>query len=84
MMDRRAVMAAMGAAGLALPARAAETGVSGWREAVLITPDAAPWVETLTAVGGWEVAWKGRSDAGQSRLWGLPASARGREVLMRN
>jgi hypothetical protein len=56
----------------------------GWREAVVIVPDPAPWIETLTRVGGWEVVHDGHEDQSLNRFWSLPERTRGRQVLMRN
>lgn len=58
--------------------------IGGWREAVVITPDLEPWIETLVAVGGWEVVHRGRPDGALNLFWGLPASARCEQVLLRN
>ena len=58
--------------------------LGGWREALLVVRDAAPWIETLTSVGGWEVAWRGDPDSGLNLLWSLPATARSQQTLMRN
>jgi catechol 2,3-dioxygenase-like lactoylglutathione lyase family enzyme len=72
-----------------LPAAAigeTQTGplVGGWREAVVIVPALKPWIETLTVVGGWEIAHKGAPDRALNALWSLPAGARTEQVLMRN
>jgi hypothetical protein len=73
---------------LALPsalARAASPSkMSGWREAVLVVPDLAPWIETLTVVGGWECAWRGAVDTTLNAFWSLPPDARTEQALMRN
>jgi hypothetical protein len=77
---------------LALPrtlARAADLAaspakMSGWREAVLVVPDLAPWIETLTVVGGWECAWRGAPDQSLNAFWSLPPGARTEQALMRN
>jgi catechol 2,3-dioxygenase-like lactoylglutathione lyase family enzyme len=58
--------------------------MDGWREAVIIVPDLAPWIETLTRVGGWEVAARSPPDATLNQLWRLPEAARTQQVLMRN
>jgi catechol 2,3-dioxygenase-like lactoylglutathione lyase family enzyme len=58
--------------------------VGGWREAVVIVPDPAPWIETLTAVGGWEIAHRGPPDRALNAFWSLPAGARTEQALMRN
>jgi catechol 2,3-dioxygenase-like lactoylglutathione lyase family enzyme len=58
--------------------------VGGWREAVVIVPDLAPWIETLTVVGGWEIAHRGPPDRALNAFWSLPAGARTEQVLMRN
>jgi catechol 2,3-dioxygenase-like lactoylglutathione lyase family enzyme len=63
---------------------AAQPGLSGWREAVVIVPNLAPWIETLTTVGGWEIADRRAPDPSLNAFWGLPASARCEQVLMRN
>jgi len=73
----------------ALPTRqawaaASNTILGGWREAVLVVPDLAAWIETLTVVGGWEVADRGAPDTSLNGLWGLPPGARTEQVLMRN
>jgi catechol 2,3-dioxygenase-like lactoylglutathione lyase family enzyme len=67
----------------AAPAWAAPL-VTGWREAIIITPDPAPWVETLTQVGGWEVLARAGPDASLNRLWALTGDARSEQVLMHN
>jgi len=72
-----------------LPARRAlaatsATGLGGWREAVLVVPDLSPWIETLTVVGGWEVADRSGPDTSLNALWSLPPGARTEQVLMRN
>jgi catechol 2,3-dioxygenase-like lactoylglutathione lyase family enzyme len=72
-----------------LPARhafaaAGPTGIGGWREAVLIVPDLAVWIDTLTVVGGWEVADRSAPDTSLNALWGLSPGARTEQVLMRN
>jgi catechol 2,3-dioxygenase-like lactoylglutathione lyase family enzyme len=78
---------------LALPALVASSGglkamaansIGGWREAVLIVPQPAPWIEVLTVVGGWEVAWRGAPDKILNALWSLPKDAVTEQVLMRN
>jgi catechol 2,3-dioxygenase-like lactoylglutathione lyase family enzyme len=56
----------------------------GWREAVLIVPALAPWIEVLTTVGGWEVALRSPPDDSLNRLWSLPKGAVTEQVLMRN
>jgi hypothetical protein len=88
--SRRSALAA--ALSLSLPpalARAATIGaspspISGWREAVLVVPDLAPWIETLTVVGGWECAWRGEPDMALNAFWSLPKVARTEQALMRN
>ena len=35
----------------------------GWREAVIVVADFDPWIETLTNVGGWELALTGAADS---------------------
>ncbi len=84
---RRLIAASLALA--TLPARhafaaASPTGIGGWREAVLIVPDLAVWIETLTVVGGWEVAHRGAPDTSLNVLWGLSPGARTEQVLMRN
>jgi catechol 2,3-dioxygenase-like lactoylglutathione lyase family enzyme len=59
-------------------------GVGGWREALVVVSDVAPWIETLTTVGGWEVVHRGAADSALARLWSLPSGARTRQVLMGN
>ena len=59
-------------------------GLDGWREAVVITPDLAPWIETLTVVGGWECALRAPADDSHNAVWGLPSGARVEQALMRN
>ncbi len=85
--NRRGLIAA-GLALTALPGRAsAEAGgpvLAGWREAILVVPDLAAWIETLTVVGGWEVIHRGAPDGSLNALWALPAEARTEQVLMRN
>jgi catechol 2,3-dioxygenase-like lactoylglutathione lyase family enzyme len=58
--------------------------VGGWREAVVIVPSLKPWIETLTVVGGWEIAHRSAPDAALNAFWSLPAGARTEQVLMRN
>jgi len=65
-------------------AAAAPPGLDGWREAVVITPDLGPWIETLTVVGGWECAWRGPADDALNALWALPPGARTEQALMRD
>jgi len=65
-------------------AAASATGVGGWREAVLIVPNLETWIETLTVVGGWEVADRSAPDSSLNALWTLPPGARTEQVLMRN
>jgi catechol 2,3-dioxygenase-like lactoylglutathione lyase family enzyme len=83
------------AAGLALPfAVAAPAGSAapqppagafpGWHEAVVIVPDPAPWIETLTIVGGRDIIHRSAPDQALNRFWSLPAGARTEQVLMRN
>jgi hypothetical protein len=55
----------------------------GWREAVLIVPSLAPWIEILTNVGGWEVLQRDAPEKGLNGLWSLPADATTEQVLMR-
>jgi catechol 2,3-dioxygenase-like lactoylglutathione lyase family enzyme len=62
----------------------APSGIGGWREALVVVPDVAPWIETLTVVGGWEVVHHGEPDRALNALWSLPSGARSRQVLMRN
>ena len=89
---RQTLGAAGGLAALAAGvrgARAAEPSVTspaleGWREALVIVADFDPWIETLTAVGGWEVALRTRADTALNALWSLPGKARTEQVLMRN
>jgi catechol 2,3-dioxygenase-like lactoylglutathione lyase family enzyme len=61
-----------------------KTGLGGWREAVIVVSDLAPWIETLTVVGGWEIAHRGPPDTALNAFWSLPAGARTEQVLMRN
>ncbi len=56
----------------------------GWREAVLIVPALAPWIEVLTTVGGWEIALRSPPDDSLNRLWSLPKGATTEHVLMRS
>jgi catechol 2,3-dioxygenase-like lactoylglutathione lyase family enzyme len=63
---------------------AAANPLDGWREAVVIVPDFAPWIETLTTVGGWEVAARSGPDDSLNALWALPEGARTEQVLMRD
>jgi catechol 2,3-dioxygenase-like lactoylglutathione lyase family enzyme len=65
-------------------AEPSEAGVGGWREALLVVPDLAVWIETLTVVGGWEVADRSGPDGSLNALWGLSPGARTEQVLMRN
>ncbi len=81
---RRLIAASLALA--ALPARRAlaAAGLGGWREAILVVPDLAPWIETLTVVGGWEIADRNAPDTSLNALWGLQPDARTEQVLMRN
>ena len=84
--SRRALLAAVPAVlapGLGF-ALASPEAPQGWREAVVIVPDLAPWIETLTVVGGWEMAWAGPGDAALNAFWSLPPGARTERALMRN
>jgi catechol 2,3-dioxygenase-like lactoylglutathione lyase family enzyme len=65
-------------------AGAATAAPAGWHEALLIVPALAPWIETLTTVGGWEVLYHGLPDRSLNQLWALPADALCEQVLMRN
>jgi catechol 2,3-dioxygenase-like lactoylglutathione lyase family enzyme len=56
----------------------------GWREAIVIVPDLAPWIDTLTHVGGWETAVRTAPHSELTALWGLPPGARTEEAVMRN
>jgi hypothetical protein len=60
------------------------TRLGGWREAVVIVSDFDPWIETLTIVGGWEVADRRPPDRSLNAFWALPSSARCEQVVMRN
>jgi catechol 2,3-dioxygenase-like lactoylglutathione lyase family enzyme len=60
------------------------SAVGGWREAVLIVPDFAPWIETLAHVGKWEIAGRSKADTTLNHLWSLPDGARTEQVLMRD
>ncbi len=83
--SRRAVVLS-GAALAAVSAggAVAETSGVGWREALVIVPELAPWIEVLTKVGAWEVAWRGGPDDTLNRLWRLPPDATVEQCLMRN
>ncbi len=86
-MGRRRVLAGAGLAVVPGWARADVTVVPvmpGWREAVVVVPRFAPWIETLTTVGGWEVAARSAPDTSLNGFWSLPAGARTEQVLMRN
>lgn len=91
-LTRRHCLQAMAAMPLALgvPRGADAAGAAsgaltrGWHEAVVIVTDADPWVETMQAAGGWEVAWRGRPDRSLNELWQLPPDARCRQWLLRN
>jgi catechol 2,3-dioxygenase-like lactoylglutathione lyase family enzyme len=65
-------------------ASSSSLGVRGWREALVIVRDPAPWIETLTVVGGWEVAHHGAPDTALNALWSLPSGSTTEQVLMRN
>jgi len=65
-------------------AAAAASLMPGWHEAVLIVPSLAPWIETLTTVGGWEVLARSAPDNGLNALWRLPAGVRTEQVVLRN
>lgn len=86
---REALTSSLALAAIAGSSRAglaAATGnpVGGWREAVLIVPQLAPWIEVLTVVGGWEVAWRGAPDKSLNHLWSLPKDAVTEQALLRN
>jgi catechol 2,3-dioxygenase-like lactoylglutathione lyase family enzyme len=86
-LSRRTVMASGAASLVVSPAFAVDSPPAiptGWREALIIVADAQPWVETLTTVGAWEVAWRGEPDHALNGLWALPPDARSRQTLMRN
>lgn len=73
------------AAAAASPAFAAPAAPSpGWREALVVVPELAPWIEVLTTVGCWEIAWRGSPDRSLNGLWRLPSDARVEQCLMRN
>lgn len=61
-----------------------ETGLKGWREAVITTAQAERWIVFLTKQAGWEIRGEASIDEGLKKLWSLPASATGREVLLAN
>ncbi|HVY34413.1 MAG TPA: VOC family protein [Caulobacteraceae bacterium] len=63
---------------------ASRSRMKGWREAVVIVADPAPWIETLTTVGGWEMAHRGPPDSALNAFWALPPQARSEQVVMRN
>ena len=84
--SRRGFIASAAATATVLNTRAMaapQAGV-GWREVLVVVPDLAPWVEVLTTVGGWEVAWRGPADSTLNGLWRLPDDARVEQCLMRN
>ncbi len=81
---RRLIAASLALATLPARQALAAAGLGGWREAVLVVPNLAPWIETLTVVGGWEVADRGAPDTSLNVLWDLSAGARTEQVLMRN
>ena len=73
------------AAGIATPVLAGSLARgTGWREAIVVVPDLAPWIEVLTTVGSWEIAWRGPPDRSLNGLWRLPPDARVEQCLMRN
>lgn len=86
---RNVLQLALGVGALPLlPARAAEaqakSAMPGWREALIVVDETRAWIETMTTVGGWEVASRGRPDASLNALWGLPPEARTQQTLLRN
>lgn len=89
-LSRRALVSSGLSLGVLAPlGRAADLGMGssrmkGWREAVVIVADPAPWIETLVTLGGWEIANRRSPDSALNAFWGLPASARCEQVLMRN
>jgi len=85
--SRRTLLTSGAAALIAWPAFAADPPPAiamGWREALIVVTDARPWVETLTTVGAWEIAWRSSPDTTLNALWALPPAARARQTLMRN
>ena len=75
----------LAAAGVATPVLSGSVARgTGWREALVVVPELAPWVEVLTTVGRWEIAWRGTPDRSLNELWRLPADARVEQCLMRN
>ena len=87
---RETLLSALAAAAMiGMPGRAADAAatanpIGGWREAILIVPEFAHWTETLTVVGGWEIAARGPADTSLNQLWSLPKDARTEQLLLRN
>ncbi len=81
---RSALLSTLAAGAVPIPGRAdaLPSAVGGWREAIVVVPDLAPWIETLTVVGGWEVIHRGEADRALNALWSLAPGARTRQVLM--
>jgi len=57
---------------------------AGWCEAVVVTSDARRLASVLGEVAGWSPVGQGATAAAVLRLWGLPAGASGREILLGN
>ncbi len=83
-LGRRGLVAAGLGAALVPGMAAALPIMNGWHEAVVIVPDLVPWIETLTAVGGWEVAARGGVNDSLNALWNLPTGAASEQLVMRN
>ena len=66
------------------PSPARDFQVAGWREAVVSVSDMAPHLKFFRKVAGWKVLAKGAIGPEQLRHWGLPAEAKGRQVLLGN
>lgn len=61
-----------------------DTGLSGWREAVITTAQAERWIDFLTEQAGWEIRGQAPIDQGLKELWDLPDNATGQDVLLAN
>ncbi len=84
---KRRIVALLLAGAVLVFARAAPAGapnLGGFREAVITTADADAWVAFFKGVATWEVRHAGPVQDGLKRLWQLPDTAAGREILLGN
>ncbi len=80
----RHIALAVVAAVLTGPAAAESLVAAGYQEAVFSVSSADRYRNFLVDVGGWDVVHEGTVDAGLLSGWGLPESARARDVVLRN